>query len=756
MYGVARPDIPTDLRLLDLYSDPAFSGLQHQPIDPGATLLSRGCSGRYGGTMAAHKDDSMANRGGSRGGSEIGSGTGPGTPSKDAVSRALAEVEQTLERLKVLRDERTQAEERYKTELTDRDRRIEALQTQYDEAQLASDDLREQLTTAENTAKEHAETLQATINTLEAHAAETKQEVEAQQARADDAQSRAAALQSRAEDYAREAQDASRRAEETLAQLTEANSRLDTLEQSLAAKTSEADEARHNASILSEKVAEQETALTRLQAELAEAQATADEHTRKQAEHEASTDSELTDLLTEIDRLETEAVGLREACDNATSASREAEQRTQAAEAALEALQRESDQLASTVHAELTEALDTEREHARELNEKLERAADHLLDLQAALDTWERNANEAGSQASAQISRDEEGVAALTDQLNTLRDPLHQAQLERDHARQELDQRADDHHHPAEPWDDEKITLRQRRLRRYRALLRSHAQKVMAGEEILVQRIKMCDEMLSRRRELAEARQIIERTHKKIASGRARSGAAAAIFFGLAIVTVLSGLSWTVVTRVFPPTYAASAIIGADFNGTPPAPGEVEAWQTFHQQLLLDPNIMVRVGERMKQRGFVELSHPAAVKAMLETDMTWTTPEPSKLAIEMRSQGREAATRKLDTYVTTLTVEANALRQRRSETSTSVVLERAKAGVEPIDDERLQQAAIGVAGGTLLSFLLWFGLWHRMVKSKAAFENTTEIEGLLEEARWVDPIEKIMNGRDQENDNKAA
>lgn len=812
--------------------------------------------------MAARKNDSKTDRDSSRG----NSGTGRGRPSSDAVVRALAEVEQTLERLKQVRDERAEAEKRFNAVLAERDHQIKALHTDRDEgltrleavearlaeiesksestreqaeaqaaaleterdeaikkyeglehqltqteaaldderadrslaesklvltAEAASTDadqlreqleqtkavvgeltksreeerseaqsaigaLREQLTAAEGAAKEQAESLDAAVQSLDTRTAEADAQAAALQTRADEAEGRAAELQSRIDESTHLGEETTHRAETAETQLAEANARLGEIEQSLASKTGDADEAVQNASILSEKVAEQESEITRLQTELDESRSAADEQERKQAEHDASTDAEMTDLLTEIERLETEATGLGEACEAALRAARESDERSDTIASELESLRAESSQHADTAHTEVAEALDTERGRTRELTEKLDMAADRLVELQTALDAWEQNAEDNGTQPPAQPAANDEAVAELTEQITQLREQLGTAQFQRDQACQELDRVAIAKDHPSEHWDDEQTTRRRRRLHKYRGLLREHAQKAAAAEEVLVQRIQLCDEVLSRRRELAEARLIIERTHKKIASGRARSGAAAAIFFGLAIITVLSGLSWASVTRIFPPTYAASAVIGADFDGTAPEPGEIEAWQTFHEALLLDPNIMVRVGERMKQRGFIELGHPTAVKTMLQADMTWTSTDPSTIDIEIRGEGREATARKLDTYITTLTAEANALRQRRSETSTTIVVSKAKSGVEPIVDERLQQAGIGVAGGTVFCFILWFGLWHRMVKSKAAFENTTEIEGLLEEARWVDPIERIMSDQKQDGDNQAA
>jgi hypothetical protein len=301
----------------------------------------------------------------------------------------------------------------------------------------------------------------------------------------------------------------------------------------------------------------------------------------------------------------------------------------------------------------------------------------------------------------------------------------------------------------------QRLSLRRERLKRVRRALGEREQQFEKSSSILAERVKMCDELLGRRRELAEAREIVERTHRKIVSGRARSSAAAVVFFASSLLVVLAGASWAVVTNFFPASYAATAVLAADFRGLTPELDEPKAWQAFHEQLLFDPQLLGRVAERMRQRGFEELGAAAVVKAKLDRDLSWSSPEPGKLVLELRGEGKDATARMLDVYATTVEVEANALRPNRSDSAETVISERARAASEPIHDERPMRAGIGLGVAAAIATLLWAGIWRRMVQTKQAFENATQIDYLLEEARWADPIQQIIDSRN-EADSKAA
>ena len=697
---------------------------------------------------------------------EVEAALGAERKSRELAESTLAEAEGAARsRVEQLREQLTQAEERERGLGDTRDR-------ERHEAEATIQELTDRLAAAEAAAADQVAGLRRAVESLESRAAAAETARSELQARLADAERRMgeagqganAEIQSlRAKAVAIEAerdearsQAASARAE-LEAKLGEAEHRLgqaeaDTdaliariteLEAALSARAGEAEGALRNASILDAKVAEQEAEIGRVRGALEAAHAAVAERDTRLAAGDASAQEELAKLRAEIERRGTEATGLLEALKAAQRESEALAASGAEASAAVGAARAEAEAQAQAAQAGLHAALDAERAQVRELTNKLDMAADRLVEMQTTLDEQARALEQSG-----EVGRT---AADLTRELHEVRARLADVERERDAAVAGGGNAA-----LSARWDDARVAGRRERLRRCRELLRERAQQAARAARVLEQKSQKCDELLARRRELVEARQVIERTHKKVVSARAKSGAGAAVFFGLAIITVLSGLSWAVVTRIFPATYAAAAVVSADFQGVAVKPGEIEAWQAFHEELARDPNLMSRVAERMAQRGFIDLGQPAVVKTMVDADMTVTSPKDGVLAFELRGLGQDATARKLDTFVTTLVAEANALRQRRTDPSTTIVSERARAGVDPIEDPRLEYAGMGIGVGGAFAFLLWFGIWRRMVKSKHAFEHETEIEGLLEESRWVDPIQQIIEARVDGTGNRAA
>ena len=725
--------------------------------------------------MASRSEESKAESGAASGGSGPSGGAPRRRPSADAVERALAEVSQTLDRLKQVRNERVEAEARFKAEIKTRDDRLAAMQLRLDELEADADAMAKaradalELQADRDGALEQVEELKKRLDAAEggilaereARAAAEARVAEAQQNEADElAQVRSElaeaeqslAAQAAAADQAsaasqslqKERDEALRRSEELAEGLRVAEQDLALSREAMdgfASKLAEAEQLRERVAELSatleassQSAAEWEQLAQAMEARAVEAEQSVSQASAEAAENARVLESTVERQQAELDQLTQEAAALRE-----SSAALQAQRaEAHAAGESVQKLESERQELAST--------LEHEREQVREMEEKLDLAADRIGELQEALAERDAELDNAGVVAGS--------IAALTEQLAELREQLDDAERERDVLRVQAESAGSE---PAtNTWDDSRAALRRRRMRRARKLLREHAAKADQVEEVLAQRMTQCEDVLSRRRELVQAREVIERAHKRVLSTKSRSGAAATVFFGLGTIAVLAALSWAVVTRTFPARYAASAVLAAEFAETAATPEALESWQEFHEKLLLDPQLMSRAAERLAQRGFVELSQPAALKLKLEQDMTWSVPEPGRISFELRGLGRERTSRALDSYLTSLVAQSSSRRQRRSESSTTVIAEPVRAGVEPIEDPRLAYAGIGLGGGVVVCLTLWFCIWRRMVKTKSAFENSTAVDHLLEDARWVDPIQKIIESPGDGSGSKAA
>lgn len=705
------------------------------------------------------------------------SGPGAGSSrrrlSSEAVERALTEVSQTLERLKQVRAERAEAEARFKAELEARDEKLASAESALAAAEAARAEAEARIEGAQQAAA-------GEIERLEAELAEAERRAE---------EARGSAIQA-AEDHAatvarlgEERDEAARGAAELAEQLEAAEQDLALQRETNSTFASRLEEAEGLRAQIEQLRGEVEASRARVQelensgdSALAEAHARAEalsgelEQARQESETRASEvaglvaraeeaelaleiageeaaenarvlEGTIEQRQAEIDRLTAEHAEARAACEELAAGRDELSKRLAAAEAS----GGDAEQRLRAECEELRASLEGERAGMAEMESKLDLAADRIGELQAAL--------EERGEASAEDGQLRETISGLTAELADVRARCEAAEGERDQLRARIDAGGGSAVGGA---DEARLALRRQRLRRARGLIREHAVKADQLEALLEQREAQCEDVLSRRRELVQAREVIERAHKRLHSARGRSGAAATIFFGLGTIAVLAGLSWSVVLRSFPGRYAASGVVAAQFEGVEPTAEALESWQEFHEKLLFDPQMMSVAAERLEQRGFEEYAQPAALKVMLEQELTWAAPEPGKMTFELRGLGQESTARVLESYLTSLIAQSSALRQRRSETSTTVIAEDVRAGTEPLDHRQLEYAGIGAGSGALVCLLLWFGIWKRMVKTKSAFEDSTAVDHLLEDARWIDPIQKIIESPGEGSGSKAA
>lgn len=706
--------------------------------------------------------------------SAAGSGPSRGKPPQGVVAQALAEVEQTLQRLKAIRAERAESEARFRAEIERRDALEAQLKSERDEAvgrlsslETRAAELESQLgalsTSSENRVREltaQHESSAESEKRLEQQINELRDQLSGQRVAAEELERRIAELaeSSKAEietagnevrsarDEARLAQDQAeharqeldsirRQADEARERAAAVQSELESAHQDRDGRAAQLQEALDQIAFLETLRAEDQQRIEALGAAAADSGATGErlrnaeqriqtleadiratqeaaEQTRRAGDEKAA----------QVARLEQQLADARNA-----SAGVDSEQ-LQRLQSELDAAQRERDDAlgrCETSAAELDEfrsKLDAAAEHLEQMGEQLREKDLRLADLESGSNDVDavRVELELATTALREVTRERDALAAELRSEQTAQPPARDA-----------------------AWTEQ----RRARLRRCRSLLRARVQHAAKRDRQLQERLKQCDDVLARRRELVEARSIIEKTHRKLVAGRARSSSVVALFLAVCVLAFMGAASWVITDQFVPATYAASAVVAAEFPAGTAEPGSAAEWQAFHEKLLLDPQLMSRVSERMATRGFPELSAPAAVKAKLDADMSWSSPEPGQLVLELRGEGRERNARMLDTYASTLVLESNGLRQRRQDAAQTVMAQRPQSGVEPLEDPRPQFAALGGTCAALFGFLLWFGIWSRMVKAKAKFEQSAQIDHLLEDAGWVDPIQQIINAR---------
>ncbi|MGH7242458.1 MAG: hypothetical protein ACREJD_03465 [Phycisphaerales bacterium] len=289
--------------------------------------------------------------------------------------------------------------------------------------------------------------------------------------------------------------------------------------------------------------------------------------------------------------------------------------------------------------------------------------------------------------------------------------------------------------------------LRQRRLKRCRAILREHVAKVRKASEVLAKRFEQCEQVLSQRSQLAAAKRQLDVAATSLS--RRAAGKRAGVLTLCAVLTfaILGALSWAVVGQIWPGDFDARAELVADGRGRELAVGELDEWRRSLETTLADPQFAETVAGRMKQRGYETLGTPTAVRTLLSTAVSHDSASPGTLALDLRAAGREKSVRTLDIITTALASDANAARERRPDGAVTLIKAPAVAGAQAIDDQRLPRTGIVLLGSVVLTLGMGFGIWNRLSRVKQEFELGSQIDQVLDDAKWSEFTAATTVGR---------
>lgn len=280
---------------------------------------------------------------------------------------------------------------------------------------------------------------------------------------------------------------------------------------------------------------------------------------------------------------------------------------------------------------------------------------------------------------------------------------------------------------------------RRDRLQKMRRILSGDAEKIRLATEALRSRYDQCEQVLTKRAELAEAYEAIASAQRKYQGREVRSG----VFLGLvgmaAIAVMLGVTSWFVSDRVAPGVYAAKVTMAAASGDVQLSEADMAQWEVYITQLASDPRFLEVAADRMKRRGIAEFAVPGDLSAEMTESLDVVSAMPGTIVMEYRGKGAARTQRVLDTFSVALASAANNARARRADSSLTIVETAAIADAEPLDTRRIEMAGMIFGGAMLLTLIVGGVLWKRLSAAKAKFEDDSRVEGLLDEARWEMP-----------------
>jgi hypothetical protein len=275
--------------------------------------------------------------------------------------------------------------------------------------------------------------------------------------------------------------------------------------------------------------------------------------------------------------------------------------------------------------------------------------------------------------------------------------------------------------------------VRRARLSNYKGLLQAQARKIVQAQAGLAKRHAECDQLMAQRGKLSLAAAELQRREQAVARAKARSSAAAIVFYCAVSLAVLSGLSWAIAKQVAPATYTARTVIEADARGRAVTEEQLAQWQQYHESMLKDPQLMEVAAERLQRRGITSVGTAPALRQTITQDLFAQSAGPGSLTIELKGAGAQKTSDILETFVTTLVSTSNASRGQRTDGIATAITKPAASDAEPLSNSRLEYTLGILGGGAVVFGASGLMICSRLQKAKIRMESAGALEEVAEQ-----------------------
>ena len=297
----------------------------------------------------------------------------------------------------------------------------------------------------------------------------------------------------------------------------------------------------------------------------------------------------------------------------------------------------------------------------------------------------------------------------------------------------------------------EHLRLRKSRLQRVHERLRDiHAtasghgaavhtppEKAEAIRREIEERSRFTEQIHLDRQRLAEVQATLAAAEREMITKWARPRAIWTMGWCAMMFAMLGVASWLVADHFVPARVAASITLHAKSpTGAPMTEEELNQWRDFHVAMLADPKFRSTLAKRFADRQLAPLDNVAILGHRLDSDLTVDTTVNDKLRFTLSGHDGPELLLILDTLGATYMKESSRSRGQHSDGAEAVLRGEYKDGSQtryaalnpvPIEDSRLQFAAMTFGAATAVCMTLFVILSIRLGRARRAFEDDLAI-----------------------------
>lgn len=589
------------------------------------------------------------------------------------VLAILSEVESQLEAVRRLKDEQGREIERFEAR-------------------------REELSRRESEIGERERELQAVgarLEEQESGIAQRQREIESRERSISDREQSIAGRESEVESRENSLADRERRVQELEPALEERRAAVEKQEAELGDRQRALEEAEAKVRDIEQRYAGREQELSRREAEVEQKAANIEEEGRQSARRLHQAES----LKRQAEQVQRQT---QERMADLETELEEARTRLKEADARIEELRAGAESAGDT---SAMEAEIARRDEAlEEMRKRLKKSESERAALAEALES---------ARTEASRGAPPEEIARRDEAISELKTRLKKAKVMYDRVNEEL---ARAKAAGGSTRSNEFNARRRQRLRRQKELLAEQGRKLAQARQSLARKQQQCEQVLELKSQLSKEHAALAATKQKIEKKAAKSKAGVFMLCIVASLAIIAGLSWEVAGRIQPGVYLATSTLEIERSGSTPTAAQASAWQSYHEKLLDDPQLIERAAERMKKRGIAELGNPTDLRERLESDLDVSSGKDGRLTLTLSGEGASRTERVLQTLVGAITDFANDTRSLRADGRATIVSQRAEADDAPIEDRRLELFGMIAGSGAALLLLGTLVSWRMMTR----------------------------------------
>ena len=289
---------------------------------------------------------------------------------------------------------------------------------------------------------------------------------------------------------------------------------------------------------------------------------------------------------------------------------------------------------------------------------------------------------------------------------------------------------------------------RQKRVHRYRELLRVRSHDLGVEKRSIQSLEQQCQAMLQQRRLLIDVKHFLETSESHMIRRWAVHKTATLVITAVLALCALTAVSYQAGQRLAQPVWRATAVVELpDIVGIANSVSLSAAqWLAQCKQLTLSDAVMAETTNHLKQRGIQEYENAATLHASLVDSITMSPGSGKQIEIQLWGSDKQRVVYVLESVTRAILSHQVAKARALNRQSAARIVKTATRDAQPLEDKRIALAMQIFVGAVVLAIVAGAVVWFMLRRASSVFDDleSDDLTYLETESAW--PGSQVLNG----------